>query len=48
MKMKKTLMTTVAAAALVGFTAMATAQTMQAPSGGAAKSESTQPEQKAR
>ena len=46
MKMKKTLMTTVAAAALVGFTAMATAQTMQAPSGGAAKSESTQPEQK--
>ena len=47
MKMKKTLMTTVAAAALVGFTAMATAQTMQAPSGGAAKSEETsQPEQK--
>jgi hypothetical protein len=49
--MKKTLMTTVAAAALVGFTAMATAQTMQAPSGqtpsgGAAKSETSQPEQK--
>jgi len=47
MKMKKTLMTTVAAAALVGFTAMATAQTMQTPSGGgAAKPESSQPEQK--
>ncbi|MGA8323279.1 MAG: DUF1236 domain-containing protein [Xanthobacteraceae bacterium] len=46
MKMKKTLMATVAAAALVGFTAMATAQTMQAPSGSAAKPESSQPEQK--
>lgn len=46
MKMKKTLMTTVAAAAFVGFTAMATAQTMQAPSGGAAKPESGQTEQK--
>ncbi len=46
MKMKKTLMTTVAAAALVGFTAMATAQTMQAPAGSAAKPESSQTEQK--
>jgi hypothetical protein len=46
MKMKKILMTTVAAAALVGFTAMATAQTMQAPSGGAAKPEIGQTEQK--
>ncbi len=46
MKMKKTLMTTVAVAAFAGFTAMATAQTMQAPSGGtAAKPESSQPDQ---
>src|SRR5271163_5020212 len=46
MKMRKILMTTVAAAALAGFTTVATAQTMQTPSGSAAKPESNQPEQK--
>ncbi len=47
MKMKKTLMTTVAAAAIAGFTAIAAAQTLQAPSGGnAAKPEGGQVEQK--
>jgi len=47
MKMKKTLMTTVAAAAVVGFTAIAAAQTTQGPSGGGVtKPEGGQVEQK--
>jgi hypothetical protein len=46
MKMKKTLLTTVAMAAVVGFTAIAAAQTMQGPAGGAAKPEGGQVEQK--
>jgi uncharacterized protein DUF1236 len=46
-KMKKTLMTTVAAAAVVSFAAIAAAQTMQGPSGGSgAKPEGGQVEQK--
>jgi Protein of unknown function (DUF1236) len=47
MKMRKTLMTTVAAAAIVGFAAIAAAQTTQGPAGsGAAKPEGGQVEQK--
>ncbi len=46
MKMRKTLMTTVAVAAVVGFAAIAAAQTMQGPAGGAAKPEGGQVEQK--
>jgi hypothetical protein len=45
MKVKKTLMTTVAAATVVGFTAIAAAQTMQGPAG-ETKPEGSQVEQK--
>lgn len=46
MKMKKTFITTVATAAVVGFAAIAAAQTMQGPAGGATKPEGGQVEQK--